>query len=145
MIGRLMALVVVLTVLCLGSLLLTLAVVRRLRVHEEMIAAIAFPGPGLEPLAGRRQPDSHRQRRRIGISGAAVAGERLVGLFSAGCWACVEQAREFKRHPDPDRVAVVVLGEGRRGHGLGRCWPGWMGCRRSFPSRRAAGSPTSSK
>lgn len=112
-VGWLMALVVVLTVLCLGNLLLTFAVVRRLRVHEEKMAAIAFPESDLDTLVGRRLPEL-----AVGdgdgdgsVSPAVtVADERLVGLFSAGCRACVEQARQFQRHPDPDRVAVVVLG-----------------------------------
>lgn len=110
-VGWLVALVVVLTVLCLGNLLLTFAVVRRLRVHEEKMAAIAFPESDLETLVGRRLPELAVGDGDGSVSPTvAVAGERLVGLFSAGCRACVEQARQFQRHPDPDRVAVVVLG-----------------------------------
>lgn len=110
-VGWLMALVVVLTVLCLGNLLLTFAVVRRLRVHEEKMATIALPESDLETLVGRRLPELAIGDGDGSVSPAVtVAGERLVGLFSAGCRACVEQARQFQRHPDPDRVAVVVLG-----------------------------------
>ena len=110
MVGWLSAFVAVLTVLCLGDLLLTFAVLRRLRVHEERLASMVFPGPDLSAVIGRRLPGltaSGNDGESI-FPVANAAGERLVGLFSAGCGACVEQAREFARLSEPDRVAVVV-------------------------------------
>ncbi|PXX71661.1 thiol-disulfide isomerase/thioredoxin [Nocardia tenerifensis] len=90
------AAVVVLAVLVVLDLLLTFAVLRRLRIHEARLSA---PGTVRDELIGRRLP-------RFGASGAT----RLVAFFSAGCAPCVEQAAEFARHADAERVAILVLG-----------------------------------
>ncbi len=96
------AAVVVLTVLVILNLLITFAVLRRLRIHEERLAMPASGGAGdREQLIGRRLP-------RFGASGAI----RLVAFFSAGCAPCEEQAAEFARHPDAERVAILVPGSG---------------------------------
>lgn len=93
----LVAAVVMLTVLCLGNVLLTFAILRRLRSHEERLAG--FSGSTGEELVGRTLPEIAEVGRRA----------RLVGFFSASCAPCREQAAEFARHPDVDRVAFVLL------------------------------------
>ncbi|MFE3445688.1 TlpA family protein disulfide reductase [Nocardia sp. NPDC059180] len=106
------AAVVILAVLALLNLLISCAVVRRLRDHEERLGA---PGKsrseGRDPLIGRRLPAfdalSTRGER---VSGSAITGpDRLVAFFSAGCAPCRDQAAEFARHPDADRVAIVLM------------------------------------
>ncbi|WP_191094362.1 thioredoxin domain-containing protein [Nocardia colli] len=94
------AAVVVLAVLVVLNLLLTFAVLRRLRIHEERLATPGATRPSdRDQLIGRRLPQFE-----------ATGANRLVAFFSAGCAPCVEQAAEFARHPDPDRVAILVLG-----------------------------------
>lgn len=103
----LVAAVVVLTVLCLGNLLLTFAVLRRLRDHEEQLAGRPFGLPGEDALIGRTMPE---------FTGTSTRGEevssatgRLVAFFSASCRPCRAEAAEFARHPDEGRLAFVVL------------------------------------
>ncbi|WP_028927912.1 TlpA family protein disulfide reductase [Pseudonocardia acaciae] len=104
----LVAAVIVSTVLCLGNLLLTFAILRRLRDHEERLAGGGpFGSPGPDALIGRTMP---------AFTGTSTRGEavseatgRLVGFFSASCGPCRELAAEFARHPDEGRMAFVVL------------------------------------
>lgn len=94
------AAVVVLAVLVVLNLLLTFAVLRRLRIHEERLATPGATRPGdRDELIGRQLPQY-----------ASTGATRLVAFFSAGCAPCVEQAAEFAGHPDADRVAILVLG-----------------------------------
>lgn len=104
----LLAAVTLLAVLCLGNLLLTFAVLRRLREHEQRLAGLGPAGPpAAEELVGRTMPR---------FTGTSTRGEpvsdtagRLVGFFSAACSSCHEQAAAFAGHPDAGRVAFVVL------------------------------------
>lgn len=95
MIDWLIPAIVVLAVLGVGNLVLLLAVLRRLGVHEERIASMGPPGFDVTALVGRS-------------TRLASGRERLVGFFSAGCDACVEQARKFALHHDSDRLALAV-------------------------------------
>jgi hypothetical protein len=107
------AAVVVLAVLCLGNLLVLFAVLRRLRGHEERLAsADSSRMPRREELIGRRLPEFEgTSTSGEPVSQASLIGRtRLVGVFSATCKPCLEQASVFARHDDPNRVAVVVMG-----------------------------------
>jgi hypothetical protein len=113
MVGLLAVFVGVLAILCLGNLLLTFAVLHRLRLHEQRWASFGLTEPDLDTLTGRRLSTS---LDAVGAEDkpSPSGGARLVGLFSAGCTACVEQAREFARVPEADRVALVVMGAAER-------------------------------
>jgi hypothetical protein len=96
----LVAAVVVLAVLCLGNLLLLFAVLRRLRGYEERLAAGSPERAARLDLVGRRLP----------AAAGPVGTTRLVGVFSASCQPCHEQAALFAAHDDPARVALVLDG-----------------------------------
>ena len=93
----LIAAVVVLAVVCLGNLLLLFAVLRRLRGYEERLTA-GSSGPSALELVGRRLP----------AAAGLVGTTRLVGVFSASCEPCHEQAAQFAAHDDPARVALML-------------------------------------
>jgi hypothetical protein len=89
---------VVLAVLCLGNLLLLFAVLRRLRGYEERLTAGSPGQPARLDLVGRRLP----------AAAGLVGTTRLVGVFSASCQPCHEQAALFAAHDDPARVALML-------------------------------------
>ncbi len=106
------AAVVVLAVLVVGNLLITSAVLRRLRHYEEQLAAGGVPPSGRrEEVIGKELPEfDGTSTRGEPVSRSSIVGpDRLVAILSAGCSSCHEQAARFARHPDPDRVAIVVL------------------------------------
>jgi hypothetical protein len=94
----------------LGNVILLFAVLRRLNAHEEKLASFGVsPDSVLTSLIGRQAaalgiaPSEHEEDGQ-----PAPTRTRLVGLFSAGCQPCHEQASEFAGHPDAERLAVVV-------------------------------------
>jgi hypothetical protein len=97
----LVAAVVVLAVLCLGNLLLLFAVLRRLRGYEERLVAGPSRRSARDDLVGRRLPAPAADL--VGRTG-------LVGVFSASCQPCHEQAALFAGLDDPARVALVLDG-----------------------------------
>jgi thiol-disulfide isomerase/thioredoxin len=107
---------VVVGVLCLLNLLLTYGVIRRLREHTELLAQRPAGMPDIIAGAGSM----------VGaFTATTVEGDQLtaddlepgtmVGFFSPGCGACVEQLPKFvdaaAAHPGgQDRVLAVVIG-----------------------------------
>ncbi|SDI27973.1 TlpA disulfide reductase family protein [Nonomuraea jiangxiensis] len=110
----LVAAVVFVGVLCALDLVLTLAVIRRLRVHTLKLDAISVPTPDLLP-DGTAVPDF----TATGLDGEVMTGQELrpgvLAFFSTTCRACKEQLPEFLRYlretdQRPDRVLAVVVG-----------------------------------
>jgi thiol-disulfide isomerase/thioredoxin len=90
--------VVLVTGLCLLNLLLTVAVIRRLKEHTELIGGMsgghAFPDAMLP--AGERIGDYSAET----LDGTVLTrddldGQTLVGVFSPGCPACDQQMPHF--------------------------------------------------
>lgn len=105
----LVAAVVVLAVVVVFNLLITFAVLRRLRGREERLAGPAGAGdPGAE-LLGRMLPEFATTSTGGEPVTNVVDAERLVGFFSATCLPCREQAAEFARQGDPGRLAIVLM------------------------------------
>lgn len=105
----LIAAVVLVGVLCLADLLLTFAVLRRLREHTAELERLAS-GPRTLPfdpsfLIGRTLP---------GAATRAVPSPRLVGFFDADCGACHEHAPKFAAVARPDTSLAVITGTGRQ-------------------------------
>ncbi|MGI5128073.1 hypothetical protein ACQEVB_14785 [Pseudonocardia sp. CA-107938] len=109
------AAVVVVGVLAVLNLLLSYGVIRRLREHSALLAqrpaglpnAIAAAGSVVAPFTATTVDG-----RTVGVD---LAPGTLVGFFSPGCSACVEQLPLFvdaaAAHPGgPERVLAVVLG-----------------------------------
>ena len=100
--------------LCLLDMLMTFAVIRRLRIHTELLAGrdpvdlpiIGVPVGGI-PAAGPRTT-------LAGEPLDGLAGLRLVAFFSTSCSACPEQVAPFvayvsgHRLPRQSVLAVVV-------------------------------------
>jgi hypothetical protein len=103
------AAVVVLAVLVVFNLLITFAVLRRLRSHESLLARGTGGGDRGTELLGRRLPEF----AALSTSGATVTNVsdtvRLVGFFSATCAPCRDQAAAFAAHDDPNRLAIVLM------------------------------------
>ncbi|MEV0228233.1 hypothetical protein [Nonomuraea sp. NPDC050786] len=98
----LIAAVVLVGVLCLIDLVLTLAVVRRLREHTAELERLAGR-PALMPydpgvLVGRTLPHD-------------VAGARLVGFFDVGCDTCHERAPQFAVEAKDQTALAIVAGD----------------------------------
>ena len=98
-----------LAVVVVFNLLITFAVLRRLRSHESRLAGGAGAVESGAELLGRPLPEF----TATSTTGATVtnAGDtaRLVGFFSATCAPCRDQAVEFARHDDPNRLAIVLM------------------------------------
>lgn len=107
------AVIVVVGTMCVLNLLLTFAVLRRLRRHAELLEAAAA---GPEDLVGRTVPDfAVVTGEGVTVGRAELAGrEYLIGFFSANCAPCRDQAPQFARLADADpRAALsVVVGDG---------------------------------
>jgi hypothetical protein len=105
----LVAAVLVLAVVVVFNLFITFAVLRRLRSHEARLASGAGVGDSGKELLGRSLPEF----TATSTAGATVthAGDsaRLVGFFSATCAPCRDQAVEFAKHDDPNRLAIVLM------------------------------------
>ena len=108
----LVAAVVLVGVLCAADLLLTMAVVRRLREHTRQLGGlVGGAGPELLPV-GARVP---------AFSGESVDGEQVdseakppafVGFLSTTCRSCADQLPELAqllRSRGEDRGAAVVV------------------------------------
>ncbi len=95
----LVAAVVFVGALCLFELLLTFAVLRRLREQGEELAALkAKHGPRYNPevLAGKEIP---------------VIGHDLVGFFDSGCPTCHVEAPRFAELAVSHTALAVITGE----------------------------------
>lgn len=112
----LVAAVVVVGLLGLVNLLFSFGVIRRLRVHTEILDSLSQRGPGGEPLAVMLEAGS----TIADFDSDTVAGERvsrddlvgttLVGVFSPGCSGCEAQLGRF--------VEYAAAHPGGRGHTL---------------------------
>jgi thiol-disulfide isomerase/thioredoxin len=112
----LIAAVVVVGVLCLLNLVLTYGVIRRLREHTELLAQRSAGVPDAIAGAG----STVGTFTATTVDGDELAADdlepgTLVGFFSPGCGACVEQLPKFvdaaAAHPGGQaRVLAVVVG-----------------------------------
>ncbi|MEU4510420.1 hypothetical protein AB0G05_13045 [Nonomuraea wenchangensis] len=104
--------VVLVGALCAVNLLLTLAIIRRLREHAAQLAAV---GPARPPLvaAGTELPEfASAAADGTTLSRDFFAGPTLVGMFSTSCAACHERLPEFTtraRSLGPTRALAVVV------------------------------------
>jgi hypothetical protein len=106
------------------NLVFTLAVVRRLREHTELISKLGTPGPmrGDTMLPAGQSVGGYAATT---VDGATVSaddreGRELVGFFSLGCQPCAERLPEFVAsagdHPGGrHRVLAVVAGRDDEG------------------------------
>ncbi|MBP2704100.1 hypothetical protein JOL79_09790 [Microbispora sp. RL4-1S] len=92
----LIALVALLAAVCLTDLLLTVGVIRRLRVHSELLSGSTRPqdDPVMAP-GGTVGPFSAVTVGGVEISDATLPVPALVGVFSPGCPACAERLPLF--------------------------------------------------
>ncbi|SCL69880.1 TlpA family protein disulfide reductase [Micromonospora peucetia] len=109
------AVVLVFAALCLVNLLLTWAIVKRLRVHTEMLNGLngsASLGVGQEVTDfAVATVDGER------IDRDSLAGKTLVGFFTPTCEACKEKLpkfAQFARRHGRDRTMAVVVGTAER-------------------------------
>ncbi|SEL43193.1 TlpA disulfide reductase family protein [Nonomuraea pusilla] len=111
----LVAAVIVLGLLCLVNLVLTLAVIRRLRVHTLRLAELgpATRAPLVQP--GTRLGDfSATAVEGETVSRAFFSGPSVVAVFSTECASCHERLPEFTSYlaeTRPERVLAVVTGD----------------------------------
>ncbi|MFB4298830.1 TlpA family protein disulfide reductase [Actinomadura sp. NTSP31] len=99
--------------LCAFDLILTLAVVRRLREHAALLEGARAPAPFTPP--GTALPEF----TAASLDGAAVTRDffsepTVVGLFSTTCASCRERLPEFAdrvRPLDARRVLAVIEGD----------------------------------
>jgi thiol-disulfide isomerase/thioredoxin len=113
--GFLAVAVIAVAALGLLNLLLTLAVIRRLRVHTELLSARPDPAAGSVIAVGERPGDF----AGVDVTGLPVPGDgpRLVGFFSPECQPCKEKLPAFlalaAEYPQGrSRVLAVVTGDG---------------------------------
>ena len=110
------AAVVVVGVLCLTDLLLTVGVIRRLRVHTELLSRVHAEHGGdiaITSLGVGAIPDSFTWQGSGGEPVTGPAGWRMAAFFSSTCSACPERIPGFldyvrARHLERDRVLAVV-------------------------------------
>ncbi|MDP9865774.1 MULTISPECIES: hypothetical protein [Streptosporangium] len=105
----LIAAVVLVGILCIFDLVLTFAVLRRLREHTAELERLAGPArfgrydPGV--LVGRTLPP-------VGADGGERA--RLVAFFDVSCDACHEHAPRFADAARADTAMAVISGDGEK-------------------------------
>jgi thiol-disulfide isomerase/thioredoxin len=117
------AVVVLVGLLCVVDLLLTLAVLRRLREHTDQLGRLsgaaehASMGVDRDKLVGRELPEFSATT----VDGAVVSWESvtggvdLVGFFSPGCAPCLTQAPLFAGETGrlaAGRTLALVAGSG---------------------------------
>ncbi|ADB34987.1 hypothetical protein Kfla_5984 [Kribbella flavida DSM 17836] len=101
------------------NLLITFAVLRRLREHDQRLTQLEGRGGShLDVLIGR-EPAPFAVHgidgARVGHDGAAAS---LIGFFSVGCSACHDQAGPFRQAVEEGRFAghdVLVVVDGPPG------------------------------
>jgi len=105
------AAVILLSLFSIGHMLITLGLVRRIRIMAaETGTAPAAPPTliiGESPAEFAVTSESGRRFERAGLSG----GRNLIGFFSTTCEPCVENAprfAEYARTFEPGRVLAVV-------------------------------------
>lgn len=109
------AAVVLVGAVCLLDLVLTLAVIRRLREHTTLLASRpAMPEPS---LVGVGETVAFEATTATGehVTSTADAGTTLVGVFSPECSACHERLPDFTRYAagqsgGRERSLAVIVG-----------------------------------
>ncbi|WP_431927343.1 TlpA family protein disulfide reductase [Nonomuraea jabiensis] len=110
----LIAAVVVVGLLCLVDLVLTLAVIRRLRVHTLRLAELAPTGAPMVQPGTTLGEFSATALGGETVSRAFFSGPSVVAVFSTECSSCHERLPEFTSYladTRPERVLVVVTGD----------------------------------
>jgi hypothetical protein len=110
------AAVVVVGVLCLVDLLLTVGVIRRLRVHTELLSRVRGEQGGdiaITSLGAGAIPGSFTGQGSAGEPVTGPAGWRMAAFFSSTCSACPEKVPGFvdyvrARHLERGSVLAVV-------------------------------------
>jgi hypothetical protein len=109
----LIAAVVVVGLLCAVDLLLTLAVIRRLREHTTQLAQLRAQAPDMGLLATGTPLPSFTATSVDGATvGGGAAGTRIVVLLSTTCPACATElpnVRNYLRTNEIARDAAVVV------------------------------------
>lgn len=110
----LVAAVVFVGVLCAVDLVLTLAVIRRLRLHTLQLAELPPPGPQLLPV-GTRIPDFLATTPDYETVTGADFRPGVIAFFSTTCAACKEQLPRFLQYLETfgherGQVLAVVTG-----------------------------------
>jgi hypothetical protein len=117
------ALVVVVGIVGVLNLLLLFGVIRRLKEHDQAIAKLpqgALHGP---PADSMRAPGSEVDEFTavstddVVVSKESLAGETMVGFFSASCAPCIENAPTFAARAagvpgGKDSVLAIVVADG---------------------------------
>ncbi|MBE1591596.1 TlpA family protein disulfide reductase [Nonomuraea angiospora] len=110
----LVAAVVVVGLLCLVDLVLTLAVIRRLRVHTLRLAELAPAGAPMVQPGTTLGEFSATALSGETVSRAFFSGPSVVAVFSTECASCHERLPEFASYladTRPQRVLAVVAGD----------------------------------
>lgn len=113
----LVAAVVLLAVVCLADLVLTLALVRRLRQHTDWLLALRAGEPSdLLALGSSISPFTVTTTDGATLSERDLLGApALIGYFSPGCRPCEEEVPRFAAYAaglaDRDRVLAVVVAD----------------------------------
>ncbi|MEV6398954.1 hypothetical protein AB0M39_29925 [Streptomyces sp. NPDC051907] len=115
----LIAAVVLVGALCLFDLLLTFAVLRRLREHSEKLAAVGgAAGHGLPGAPGQRPFVPYDPSVLVGttlpqaLTEAGEGGARVVAFFDAQCETCHDHAPEFAARVRGRNAVAVISGRG---------------------------------
>ncbi|WP_214319900.1 TlpA family protein disulfide reductase [Nonomuraea sediminis] len=108
------AAVIVIGLLCVVDLVLTLAVIRRLREHTQRLAEV---GPMRSPLVQPGTTLGDFSATTVDgetVSRAFFSGPSVVAVFSTECASCHERLPEFTSYladARPERVLAVVTGD----------------------------------
>ncbi|GAA3654967.1 hypothetical protein GCM10022224_017550 [Nonomuraea antimicrobica] len=105
----LIAAIVLVGALCLFDLVLTFAVLRRLREHSAELERLLN-----EPRTLPYDPSFLIGRTLPGAATRAVPSPRLVGFFDADCGTCHEHAPKFAAEARPGTALAFVTGAGRQ-------------------------------
>jgi hypothetical protein len=111
------ATVIALSLLCLGNLILTVGVVRRLREHTAILDTLAGEPPEVMRPAGAVVDDfAATAGDGTPVARDLLTGQTLVGFFTPGCGPCQEKLPEFLaragKAPGGRSLAVVVDANG---------------------------------
>ncbi|MBC6461737.1 TlpA family protein disulfide reductase [Actinomadura sp. HBU206391] len=104
--------------MCAVDLLLTMAVIRRLREHTEQLADLRGGGDPSRSLlpAGSRLPTFEVRSVDGEVIDSETSGHELVAFLSTDCSVCLEESPELVRFIHAQRIdrsaaAVVVIGD----------------------------------
>lgn len=110
----LVAAVIVVGLLCLVNLVLTLAVIRRLRAHTLRLAELGPTRPSMVQPGTSIGDFSATAVDGQAVSRAFFSGPSVVAVFSTDCASCHERLPEFTSYladTRPERVLAVVAGD----------------------------------